>query len=76
MLERYVTVYVLVGACTGYPLIGYVGTFLLHSLIIWQLGAIDPACLPAGVDPVATSLRVFSAMECASFEALNTLSKR
>jgi hypothetical protein len=34
MLEPYVTVYVLLGACTGYPLIGYVGAFLLQSLII------------------------------------------
>jgi hypothetical protein len=62
------------GACTGYLLIGYLGAFLLHSLVIWQPGSMDPAYLPAGIDPVATPLRVFPSMVCASFEALTTLS--
>jgi hypothetical protein len=74
MLEPYVTMYVLMGACTGYLLIGYLGAFLLHSLVIWQPGSMDPAYLPAGIDPVATPLRVFPSMVCASFEALTTLS--
>jgi hypothetical protein len=74
MLEPYVTVYVLMGASTGYLLIGYLGAFLLHSLMIWQPGAMDPAYLPAGIDPIATPLKVFPSMVCASFEALTTLS--
>jgi hypothetical protein len=79
MMEPYVTVYVLMGACTGYLLIGYLGAFLLHSLMIWQLmiwqpGALNPAYLPAGIDALATPLKVFPSMVCASFEALTTLS--
>ncbi|MEI6830294.1 MAG: hypothetical protein WCK64_10685 [Synechococcaceae cyanobacterium ELA445] len=74
MLEPFVTVYVLMGACTGYLLIGYAGAFLLHSLMLWQPEAMDPAYLPAGLDPIATPLRVFPSMVCASFEALTTLS--
>jgi len=74
MMEPYVTVYVLMGACTGYLLIGYLGAFLLHSLMIWQPGALNPAYLPAGIDALATPLAVFPSMVCASFEALTTLS--
>lgn len=74
MLEPYVTVYVLMGACSGYLLIGYAGAFLLHSLMIWQPTAMDPAYLPAGIDAVATPLRAFPSMVCASFEALTTMS--
>lgn len=74
MLEPYVTVYVLMGACSGYLLIGYAGGFLLHSLMIWHPAAVDPAYLPAGIDPVAHPLKVFPAMVSASFEALTTLS--
>ena len=75
MLEPYVTVYVLMGACSGYLLIGYAGGFLLHSLMIWHPAAIDPAYLPAGIDPIAQQHRkVFPAMVSASLEALTTLS--
>jgi hypothetical protein len=74
ILEPYVTVYVLLGACSGYLLIGYAGAFLLHSLMIWHPGAIDPAYLPAGIDPARQPLQVFPAMVSASFEALTTLS--
>ena len=73
MLEPYVTPYVLMGACSGYLLIGYAGGFLLHSLMIWHPAAVDPAYLPAGIDPIAHPLKVFPAMVCASFEALTTL---
>jgi hypothetical protein len=74
MIEPYVTVYVLMGACSGYLLIGYAGGFLLHSLMIWHPAAIDPAYLPAGIDPIAQPLKVFPAMVSASLEALTTLS--
>ena len=74
MLEPYVTAYVLMGACSGYLLIGYAGGFLLHSLMIWHPAAIDPAYLPAGINPIAQPLKVFPAMVSASFEALTTLS--
>jgi hypothetical protein len=74
MLEPYVTAYVLMGACSGYLLIGYAGGFLLHSLMIWHPAALDPAYLPAGIDPIAQPLKVFPAMVSASFEALTTLS--
>ena len=74
MLEPYVTVYVLMGACSGYLLIGYAGAFLLHSLMIWHPAAVDPAYLPADINAVADPLKVFPAMVCASFEALTTLS--
>jgi len=74
MLEPYVTVYVLMGACSGYLLIGYAGAFLLHSLMIWHPAAVDPAYLPPDIDPVADPLKVFPAMVAASFEALTTLS--
>jgi hypothetical protein len=74
MMEPYVTTFVLMGACTGYLLIGYLGGFLLHSLMILQPGSMDPAYLPAGLDPLATPLKVFPSMVCASFEALTTVS--
>lgn len=74
MLEPYVTVSVLMGACCGYLLIGYAGGFLLHSLMIWHPAAVDPAYLPAGIDAAAEPLKVFPAMVSASFEALTTLS--
>jgi hypothetical protein len=73
MLEPYVTPYVLMGACSGYLLIGYAGSFLLHSLMIWHPAAVDPASLPADIDPIAHPLKVFPAMVCASFEALTIL---
>ena len=34
----------------------------------------DPAYLPAGIDPVTQPLKVFPAMVSTSFEALTTLS--
>lgn len=74
MLEPYVNVFVLMGACSGYLLIGYAGGFLLHSLMIWHPAAVNPAYLPAGIDPVTQPLEVFPAMVSASFEALTTLS--
>ena len=48
ILEPYVTVYVLMEACSGYLLIGCAGGFLLHSLMIWHPAAVDPAYLPSG----------------------------
>jgi hypothetical protein len=57
-----------------YLLIGCAGGFLLHSLMIWHPAAIDPAYLPAGIDPIAQPLKVFPAMVSASLEALTTLS--
>jgi len=74
IIEPYVTLQVLMGAASGYLLIGYAGGFLLHTLLIWQPEAFDLAYLPAGLEPVSNPLRVFPAMVSASFEALTTVS--
>ena len=74
MMESYVTLGVLMGAAAGYLLIGYLGGFLLHSLLIFQPLAFNLAYLPAGINPVTEPLRAFPSMVTASFEALTTMS--
>jgi len=74
IIEPYVTLEVLMGAASGYLLIGYAGGFLLHTLLIWQPDAFEMTYLPAGLNPVSNPLRVFPAMVSASFEALTTVS--
>ena len=72
MLEPYVTKAVVMGAAAGYLLIGYLGAFLLHTLLLWHPDAFDLSQLPPGVDPVHSPQRAFPAMEVASFGALTT----
>jgi hypothetical protein len=74
IIEPYVTLQVLMGAASGYLLIGYAGGFLLHTLLIWQPDAFELTYLLAGLNPVSNPLRVFPAMVSASFEALPTVS--
>jgi hypothetical protein len=74
MIEPYVTLGVLLGAAAGYLLIGYLGAFLLHSLLIFHPLGFNLAYLPAGINPVTEPLRAFPSMVTASFEALTTMS--
>ena len=74
MIEPYVTIGVLMGAANGYLLIGYLGAFLLHCLLIWQPLSFDPHYLPAGMNPLNDPLEVFPSMVAASFDALTTVS--
>ena len=73
MMEPYVTLGVLLGATTGYLLIGYLGAYLLHSLLIFQPLAFNLNYLPAGINPVTEPLRAFPAMVTGSFEALTAM---
>lgn len=73
MIEPYVTLAVLMGAAAGYLLIGYLGAFLLHTLLLWHPAAFDRALLPAGTDPLLEPMRTFPAMVLASFGALTTV---
>lgn len=72
MLEPYVTMAVLMGAAAGYLLIGYLGAFLLHTLLLWQPEAFQQALVAPGFDPRFHPLRVFPAMVVASFQSLTT----
>jgi hypothetical protein len=72
MLEPYVTQAVVMGAASGYLLIGYLGAFLLHTLLIWQPDAFSIEQLAPGIDPVGAPLHAFPAMVMASFGALTT----
>lgn len=72
MLEPYVTQAVVMGAASGYLLIGYLGAFLLHTLLIWQPAAFSVRQLAPGIDPVGAPLHAFPAMVMASFGALTT----
>lgn len=72
MLEPYVTQAVVMGAASGYLLIGYLGAFLLHTLLIWQPVAFSVSQLAPGIDPVGAPLHAFPAMVMASFGALTT----
>jgi hypothetical protein len=74
MMEPIVNLKVLMGATSGYLLIGYLGAFLLHSLLLWQPQAFNSNYLPPGVDPITEQLRAFPSMVTASFEALTTIS--
>jgi hypothetical protein len=73
MLEPYVTLAVLMGAAAGYLLIGYLGAFLLHTLLLWHPASFDRALLPAGTDPLLEPMRTFPAMVLASFGSLTTV---
>lgn len=73
MLEPYVTLAVLMGAAAGYLLIGYLGAFLLHTLLLWHPASFDQALLPAGTDPLLEPMRTFPAMVVASFGSLTTV---
>ena len=72
MLEPYVTQAVVMGAASGYLLIGYLGAFLLHSLLLVHPEAFAFSHLMPGLDPAADPLRAFPAMVVASFGALTT----
>ncbi|MFZ0408328.1 MAG: hypothetical protein WAM11_09495 [Cyanobium sp.] len=74
MMEPYVTMGVLQGAAAGYLLIGYLGAFLLHTLLIWQPLAFNLDYLPARINPITEPLRAFPSMVTASLEALTTTS--
>ena len=72
MLEPYVTRAVVMGAASGYLLIGYLGAFLLHTLLLWDPGAFAIERLTPGLDPVQAPIQAFPAMVMASFGALTT----
>jgi hypothetical protein len=72
MLEPYVTQAVVMGAASGYLMIGYLGAFLLHTLLIWQPAAFSISRLAPGIDPVRAPLHAFPSMVMASFGALTT----
>ena len=72
MLEPYVTQAVVLGAASGYLLIGYLGAFLLHTLLMWQPSAFASSQLVPGINPVEAPLHAFPAMVTASFGALTT----
>ncbi len=72
MLEPYVTQAVVLGAASGYLLIGYLGAFLLHTLLIWQPEAFSLSQLAPGIDPVGAPLHAFPSLVMASFGALTT----
>lgn len=72
MLEPYVTQAVVMGAASGYLLIGYLGAFLLHTLLLWHPEAFAISQFLPGLDPVEEPLRAFPAMVVASFGALTT----
>lgn len=72
MLEPYVTQAVVLGAASGYLLIGYLGAFLLHTLLIWQPAAFSVSQLAPGIDPLGAPLHFFPEMVVASFGALTT----
>jgi hypothetical protein len=72
MLEPYVTQSVVMGAASGYLLIGYLGAFMLHTLLLWHPEAFAVGQLMPGLDPIQEPLRAFPAMVVASFGALTT----
>ena len=70
MMEPYVTLAVVMGSAAGYLLIGYLGAFLLHTLLLWQPQAFDPTLVAPGFDLRLHPLRVFPAMVVGSFQSL------
>jgi hypothetical protein len=72
MLEPYVTQAVVMGAASGYLLIGYLGAFLLHTLLLWQPSAFSLDQLAPGIDPILAPLHAFPSMVMASFGALTS----
>lgn len=73
MLEPYVTLAVVMGAAAGYLLIGYLGGFLLHTLLLWQPSAFNAAVVAPDFNPQLHPLKVFPAMVLASFGSLTTV---
>jgi hypothetical protein len=72
MLEPYVTQAVVMGAASGYLLIGYLGAFLLHTLLLWQPSAFSINQIAPGIDPIQAPLHAFPSMVMASFGALTS----
>jgi len=72
MLEPYVTQAVVMGAASGYLLIGYLGAFLLHTLLLWQPAAFSLDQLAPGINPIEAPLHAFPSMVMASFGALTS----
>jgi hypothetical protein len=72
MLEPYVTQAVVMGAASGYLLIGYLGAFLLHTLLLWQPAAFSIDQLTPGINPIQAPLHAFPSMVMASFGALTS----
>jgi len=56
----------------GVFIVRKVCSVMLHSLMNCHPAAVDPAKLPAGINPIAQPLKVFPAIVNASFEALTT----
>lgn len=73
MIEPYVTTAVVMGAAAGYMLIGYLGAYLLHTLLLWQPAGFDRGLLPMGGDPLLAPMRTFPSMVLASFGSLTTV---
>jgi len=73
MVEPYVTLEVVMGASAGYLLIGYLGAFLLHTLLLWHPASFDLALLPLGSASLQDPMRTFPAMVLASFGSLTTM---
>lgn len=67
---------VVMGAASGYLLIGCLGAFLLHNLLLWRPEAFAVSQLAPGLDPVHSPLQAFPAMVIASFGALTTTGGR
>jgi hypothetical protein len=63
MLEPYVTQAVV---------IGYLGAFLLHTLLLWQPAAFSIDQLTPGINPIQAPLHAFPSMVMASFGALTS----
>jgi len=72
MLEPYVTLAVLLGAAAGYLLIGYLGAFLLHTLLLFRPEAFELSLVSPGFDPSLHPMRAFPAMVVASLQSLTT----
>lgn len=73
MREPYVTVEVVMGAASGYLLIGYLGGFLLHTTELWQPDGFDPQLFPKGVSDSTDPLRTAPALMLASLSCLTAV---
>jgi hypothetical protein len=73
ILETYVNASVLMGAAANYLLIGYLGGFLLHTLLLWDQNAFVPELVTPSLHPDLHPLRARPAMVLASFASLTTL---
>jgi hypothetical protein len=73
MLETDVNALVVMGAAANYLLIGYLGGFLLHTLLLWDQNAFVPELVTPSLQPTLHPLRARPAMVLASFASLTTL---